>query len=174
MSWDEVVDFAKAVHEEIGRYAVQSIILNPDRLLNEDFVVPNLEWQTIQFETGDIQQVPDDKRGIYAFAVRLESQVLPPHGYILYMGMAGRRSSRSLRERYQDYLYPKRVLKRGGVAVMMGNWRQVLQFIFSPVDDSVSTEDLQLLEVQLNTALIPPYSEQDIEADVRAKRRAWR
>ena len=56
---------------------------------------------------------------------------------------------------------------------MMGNWRRVLQFVFAPVDDTVSTEDLQRLEIQLNTALIPPYSEKDIDAEVRAQRNAW-
>ena len=105
--------------------------------------------------------------------MRVNSEVLPPHGYILYIGIAGRNSERSLRERYKDYLYPKKVIKRGGIQRVM-NWRSVLQFVFAPVDDTVTTEDLQRLERQLNTALIPPFSEQDMDAGVRAKRRAWR
>ena len=174
MSWDEVTDFNRAVNEEIASYAIHSIILNPDRMLNDDFVTPNLEWQAINYGAEDIEQIPDDKRGVYAFAIRIESQVLPPHGYIMYIGMAGRRSYRPLRERYRDYLSPSKVRKRGGIARVIGNWRQVLQFIFAPVDATFTTEDLKRLEIQLNTALIPPYSEQDIEADVREKRRAWR
>ena len=80
----------------------------------------NLEWDAIEFETGDIEQVPRDKRGVYGFAIRVDSQVLPPHGYIAYMGIAGRDSLRPLRERYRDYLNPKRVIKRPGIAWLMG------------------------------------------------------
>ena len=171
--WDEVTDFAKAVNEEIAAYSTH-VILNPNHMLQDDFIVSTLEWNAIEFETGDIEQIPDDKRGVYGFAVRVDSEVLPPHGYILYMGIAGRNSSRPLRERYRDYLYPKKVIKRGGIARVIGNWRTILQFVFAPVDNAISTDDLQVLEIQLNTALIPPYSEQDIEAELRTRRRAWR
>ena len=174
MNWDEVDDFNDQVNREIASYEVRDVILNPDNLLADDFVIPSLNWQAIKFGPEEIDQVPDDKRGIYAFAVRIDSTVLPPHGYILYIGMAGRNSDRPLRERYQDYLYPKKVIKRGGIARVMGNWRRVLQFLFAPVDDAVTTEDLENLERQLNTALIPPFSERDMEADVRQKRSAWR
>ena len=172
MNWDEVDDFNRGINEEIAAYATD-VILNPDKMLMDDFIVSHLVWHQIKFETGDIEEIPDNKRGVYAFSVQVESQVLPPHGYILYMGIAGRNSSRSLRERYQDYLYPKRVIKRGNISRVMGNWRSVLQFVFAAVDDTVSTEDLQRLEIQLNTALIPPYSEKDIDAEVRAQRNAW-
>ena len=172
-NWDEVDDFNDQVNREIASYAVTNLILNPDRLLAGDFAVPILEWRAINFGPDEIEQVPDDRRGVYAFAVRINSDVLPPHGYILYIGIAGRNSDRPLRERYRDYLYPKKVIKRGGIARIMGNWRQVLQFIFAPIDDNVPTEDLERLERQLNTALIPPYSERDMDADLRAKRAAW-
>ena len=173
-NWDEVDDFNDQVNQEIASYEVRDVILNPDNLLGDDFVIPNLNWHSIKFGCEEIDQVPDDKRGVYAFAVRINSTVLPPHGYILYIGMAGRNSDRSLRERYKDYLSPKKVRKRGGIARVIGNWRRVLQFFFAPVDDTVTTEDLENLERQLNTALIPPFSEMDMDADVRRKRSAWR
>ena len=172
MNLDEIVDFANNVTEEVARYAPH-IILNPDRLLADDFVISSLSWHAIKYGDAELDQVPDDKRGIYAFAVRVDNKVFPPHGYILYMGIAGRNSSRSLRERYRDYLNTKKVLKRPKIAWMIGNWGSVLQFIFAPVDDTVTTEDLQTLETQLNTAFIPPYSDQDMDAEVRTRRRAW-
>ncbi len=172
-NWDEVDNFNDQVNQEIASYAVTNLILNPDNLLADDFAVPTLDWQAIRFGPDEIDQVPDNRRGVYAFAVRVNSTALPPHGYILYIGIAGRNSDRSLRERYQDYLSPRKVIKRGGIARVIGNWRQVLQFIFAPIDDSVSTKDLERLERQLNTALIPPYSERDMDADLRAKRAAW-
>ena len=151
-NWDEVNDFNDQINKEIASYAVSNVILNPDKLLTGDFIVPALTWQAIRFGEDEIEQVPDDRRGVYAFAIRVNSNVLPPHGYILYIGIAGRNSDRSLRERYRDYLSPKRVIKRGQIARVIGNWRQVLQFLFAPVDDNVSNADLENLERQLNTA----------------------
>ena len=173
MNLDDLIDFANDLHADISRYE-RSFILNPARLQADNFAVANLDWQAIQYGPATEEQVPDDQRGIYAFAVRVESAVLPPHGYILYLGIAGRDSNRSLRERYQDYLNMNKVRKRVGIARMIADWHEVLQFIFAPVDDAFSSQDLQRLEIQLNTALIPPYSEQDIDADVRSRRRAWR
>ena len=172
MNLDEIIDFANDVNQEIARFAIH-VVLSPERLLADDFVAPGLDWQAINYGTEDLELVPDDKRGIYAFAVRINSQILPPHGYILYMGIAGENSDRSLRERYRDYLSPQKIMRRAGIARMIGNWHQVLQFLFAPIDDTVTTEDLKQLENQLNTALIPPYSQRDIDAEVRTRRRAW-
>ena len=172
MNLDEVTDFANKVGSEIARYAPR-IILNPGRLLDDNFVIPKLKWFAVKYGNAGIEHVPDDKRGIYAFAVRIDNQVFPPHGYILYIGIAGRNSNRSLRERYREYLNTKKIMKRAHIARMIGNWHEVLQFTFAPVDDNVSSEDLQNLEIQLNSALIPPYSQQDMNADIRKLRRAW-
>ena len=172
-NWDEIDDFNYQVNREIASYELRDVILNPDHLLAEDFVIQNLNWNAIKFGPEEIHQVPNDKRGVYGFAVRVDSAVLPPHGYILYIGMAGRNSDRPLRERCQDYLYPKKVLKRRRIKRAM-NWRRVLQLIFAPVDDTVTTEDIEILESQLNTALISPFAEQDMDADLREKRAAWR
>ena len=171
--WDEISDFNDKVNQTIASFELRDVILNPEHLLNTHFAVPRLEWSAIRFGKKDIEQVPNDKRGVYGFAIRVDSDILPPHGYILYIGMAGRNSDRSLRERYKDYLSPKQVIKRGGIKRVM-NWRAVLQFIFAPVEDTVTTADLQELETQINTALIPPFSEQDMDADIREQRRAWR
>ena len=173
LNLSELIDFANQVSQDVSRYW-RPFVLNPSRLLADDFVVPNLEWHAIRYGREEIDQVPDDKRGVYAFAVRVESDVLPPHGYILYMGIAGEDSNRPLRARYQDYLVQSKVKRRAGIARMIGDWHEVLQFIFAPVDDDLSTKDLQRLECQLNTALIPPYSEEDIDAELAAHRRAYR
>ena len=172
MNLDEIVDFANNVTNEVARYAPH-IILNPDRLLCNNLVISSLTWHAINYGDAELDQVPDDKRGIYAFTVHVNNSIFPPHGYILYMGIAGRNSNRSLRERYRDYLNTRKVMKRPKIAWMIGNWGNVLQFVFAPVDDDVTSEDLQTLETQLNTAFIPPCSDQDIDAEVRTRRRAW-
>ena len=57
---------------------------------------------------------------------------------------------------------------------MIGTWHEVLRFYFAPVEDDVSTEDLQEIEKQLNTALMPSFSKGDLEADAKKKRSAFK
>jgi hypothetical protein len=66
------------------------------------------------------------------------------------------------------------VIKRARIARMIGNWHQVLKFFYAPIEDDVSSADLKKIEQQLNTALMPPFSEGDLEAGTRLKRRAFR
>ena len=139
----------------------------------DDYDFNQLSWYSIEYGEEEIHKVPDDKRGVYASAVCQQSNVLPPHGYILYIGIAGKDSTRPLRERYKDYLNGKKIMKRKKIAFMIGDWHQILRFFYAPVDDAFSTEDLQKLELQLNTALLPPYSDRDMIAEVRDMRRAF-
>ena len=170
---NSLVDFANAAAADIAKYEV-SFILNEGNILagGQDFAA--LAWDSIRYGPDELERVPNDKRGVYAFAVCQPSDVLPPHGYILYIGIAGRKSNRPLRQRYRDYLNAKKVIKRERIARMIGTWHETLRFYFAPVDDDFSSEQLTLLERQLNTALIPPFSEGDLEAGTRRKRRAFR
>lgn len=172
MNLDAIVDFANQAHDEIGRYKV-GMTFAPDNIITAAYAITPLSWQSVTYGEAEIDKVPDDKRGIYAFAVNHPSDVLPPHGYILYIGIAGRNSNRSLQARYRDYLNAKIVIKRPHVARMIGDWHKVLRFFFAPIDATVSSEDLELLEQQLNTALMPPFSLGDLEADTKAKRKAF-
>ena len=140
----------------------------------DEYTIPALVWDSISYNNNkELAKVPADKRGVYAFAVCQYSKVLPPHGYVLYVGIAGRDSNRPLRERYKDYLNEKQVLKRERISFMIGTWHQVLRFFFAPVEDAVSSEELKALEKQISTALMPQFSKGDIEADLRRKRRAF-
>ena len=172
MNLDLTIDFANRATEEIGRFG-REFTLSPSLIMANDYVVKKLTWSSIKYGEEEIHKVPDDKRGVYAFAICQPSKVLPPHGYILYIGIAGKDSNRPLRARYRDYLNAKKIMKRTKIAFMIGNWHQVLRFFFAPVGDDVSSADLQNLERHLNTALMPPYSDRDMEADVRDKRRAF-
>lgn len=169
---DSLIDFANEAHAEIGRYMVQ-VTLSPEQLKSDTYSVNPLVWNSIPFGDEDLDQIPGDKRGVYAFSVCEPSDVLPPHGYVLYIGIAGRDSNRSLRERYRDYRNVKKVMKRAGIARMIADWHDVLRFFFAPVDEEVSSDELKQLEVQLNTAMMPPFSIGDLEAATKQKRRAF-
>ncbi|NDZ17782.1 hypothetical protein [Variovorax sp. WS11] len=173
MDLSSVVDFVNQADTEIGKYRFE-IAISPSKLSNNAFVLAGLNWQSIKYGDAEIDQVPSDKRGIYAFSISYPSQILPPHGYILYIGIAGRRSDRSLKARYKDYLNPQKIIKRERIARMIANWQDVLRFHFAPVEDAITSDQLEELETQLNTALLPPFSEGDLEADTKRKRRAFR
>ena len=173
MDLSDITDFVEQANNEIGKFQV-TMTLSPTKLAFDDFRVTSLAWESIKYGKDEIDKIPNDKRGIYAFSIHHPSQVLPPHGHILYIGIAGRNSNRSLKARYKDYLNPRIVIKRGRIARMIGTWREVLRFHFAPIDDSMTSEQLEQLEKDLNTALLPPFSEGDLDADTKKKRRAFR
>ncbi len=173
MNLESIIDFANQASWEIGKYKVQ-IILSPQQMMAGEYDIDALEWDSIPYGDAELDRVPDDKRGVYAFAVHGPHDVLPPHGYILYIGIAGRDSDRPLRDRYKDYLNAKKVLKRDRIARMIGTWHSVLRFYFAPVDATISSDDLKDLEKKLNSALLPPFSEGDLEAGIKRKRRAFK
>lgn len=173
IDFDDIDDFARGAVEAIAQFKIE-FILSSDQLLDENYTLPGLNWMSVPYGEDDVNTVPDDRRGIYAFAVCKESPVLPPHCYVLYIGIAGRKSDRSLRSRYKDYLNVKKVLKRDRIARMVGTWRTVLRFYYAPVDEHVTSEQLEELEKELNGTLLPPLSEGDLEAGIKRQRRAFK
>lgn len=165
-------NYVDAANSEIGSFR-RTFTLSPDKIINGASAFQSLTWDSVAYGTPELNKVPN-QRGIYAFAIRHESSVLPPHGYILYIGIAGRRSKRSLRARFEDYLDENKVIARSNIAYMIGTWSKVLRFFFATVDDNVTSVELETLEKQLNGALMPPFSIGDLEADVKRKQRAFR
>ena len=98
------------------------------------------------------------------------NEVLPLHGYIMYVGIAGLRSDRSLKARYKDYLNTKKILKRANIARLIATWADVLHFVYAPVPDTVSSDDLIKLEKEINSAFVPPFSIGDLEASIKRSR----
>ena len=167
-------DFVQKAMQEYKRYVVK-IALSPDRMQKADAIVKSLDWSFIPYGSANIHEIPDHRRGVYAFVVSLDSKALPPHHYVMYIGIAGRNSTRSLRERYTDYKNNKKNIlnRRPGIAAMFANWESVLQFHFATVDNTVTTEELTNIEKTLNNALMPPYSLGDMDAELKRMRRAF-
>lgn len=169
----QVIDFVDQADKEVGKYRTEFSI-SGQKLQASSYVLPNLAWQSIKYGPAELGQVPSDKRGIYAFVISHPSPVLPPHGYVMYIGIAGRKSTRSLNARYRDYLNPQKVIKRERIARMIANWQDVLRFYFAPVDGNITSAQLEEMEKQLNTAMLPPCADGDLEADTKRKRRAFK
>ena len=158
--------------QEIAKFKA-TFVLNPKFMALSTYRVPSLSWSSVPYGADDFDKVPDDTRGVYAFVVSHCSPVLPEHGYVVYVGIGGRRSNRSLQARYRDYLNTKKILKRDRVTKMIGNWADVLHFVYAPVAESVSSDDLITLEQEINGALLPPFSPGDRKARIKAMERMF-
>ena len=169
---NSIIDCVNLANQEIAGCKV-SFVLNAEFLSNENYTITSLNWDSIPYGKNELERIPDNKRGIYAFVVCHNNAVLPMHGYIMYIGIAGRDSSRTLRARYKEYLNEKKIMERFHIARMIATWHRVLRFFFAPVDDDVSADDLKALEKQLNDALLPPFSKGDLSAELKAKRSAF-
>lgn len=119
------------------------------------------EWTKIRF-TDENKASVSPERGIYAFAASVENWFVPPHGYILYIGITGARKPRGLQVRYDDYLRERRRgSKRPRIRQMFKLWGDHLDFWFAPCPDT--SIDLEALEKEMNTMVIPPFVEMDFE-----------
>lgn len=173
LNLDKVRSAHDVARKEVQNYTIP-FTLNAKRISSLLLPPFPLHWSSIKFnDATQIHNIPDDMRGIYAFVVAAESPFLPTHGYIMYIGIAGFRSKRSLRARYQDYLDTKRVLDRPNVMGMVATWHDVLRFFFAPVDNQVTSEQLEALECTLNSAWMPPYVDRDVDATTRKMRKAF-
>lgn len=169
----ELEDFAANAAANIARFEVK-FVLSPSLMAKDPFCVENLDWDYIPYGDDEIDKVPNDNRGVYAFCICQESDVLPIHRYVMYIGIAGRKSNRSLRARYKDYLNVKKLMKRSArVQRLFGEWNSMLRFYFAPVGDEISSEQLEQIEEELNGALLPPMSKGDLEAGIKQQRDAF-
>ena len=158
--------------QEIAKFRI-GLVLNPKFMSLPDFSVASLCWSSVRYGPDDFDKVPDDTRGVYAFVISQCSPVLPQHGYVVYVGIGGRLSDRSLQERYRDYLNTKKILKRDRITKMIGNWADVLHFVYAPVPHNVSPKDLIALEQEINGALLPPFSPGDRNARIKKMERMF-
>lgn len=56
---------------------------------------------------------------------------------------------------------------------MIGYWGPILRFWFAPVEPTMTSAALQNIERRLNTALMPPFSVNDMDAETRRMMRAF-
>ena len=124
-----------------------------------------LRWRCLKFCPSNRSRVPSHS-GIYAFVVRKQPSAFPPHGYIMYVGMAGRDGGGSLQARYSNYFSEKRTLKRPKVHYMLNKWAGHLYFYYAPIKKTAC--DIHKLEQHLCDAIIPPCNINDFSARIRS------
>ncbi len=172
MDLSKIQDITAKADKEVGQFRLQ-FFLSPELLQTNPFELAALKWNSVKYDKNKINNVPDDKRGIYAFAISVDGDVLPKHSYILYIGIAGLNSKRSLRARYRDYFSVSKVIRRPRIARMIAKWSQVLRFHYATIGDEITSDQLRGLEKQLIGALMPPMSIGDLEASLKRKKAAF-
>lgn len=150
----------------IKKYELR-FILNTQKISDLDGSENPLTWKSIGFGKQEIDKVPDDREGVYAFVISDPRVFLPPHGYIMYIGLSGRDSFRSLHDRYSDYFKQSELKRRPRINRMIVQWHSLLRFHFAPVASDLPRAELKALEKRLITAFLPPCCRGDIEADTR-------
>ena len=157
---------------EFKAYEIE-FVLNTQKILSLDAAENPLTWNSIKFGAEEKENVPNDKGGVYAFVISHQRNFLPPNGYIMYIGITGENSNRSLRDRYGEYLMTSQVKRRPQITRMIVQWHPILRFHFAPVADDFPSEQLRALEKRLITAFMPPCCKNDMTADTRRKKAAF-
>lgn len=117
----------------------------------------SLTWTTVKFSRSLKDTIPDDKIGVYTFIVKPEIANHPECSYLLYVGKV-QAEKRSLRQRFQEYLYEMNPQRKGRfhIQTMVRNWEDFLWFCYATVSDNTVIKDL---ENALITAFIPPFND---------------
>lgn len=158
----------KLFANELKIYA-KDFTLSPKQLRTFS-TTAKLDWKKVKFTPGNHKSVPV-ARGIYAFVVEHNVSQLPPHGYVMYVGITGDTGKHNLRRRYGNYLRDKLVDKRAGIHYMLNNWAASIYFHYAVVADK--RYRLATLETNMTDALIPPYNSKDFSAEVRKAKKAF-
>lgn len=162
-------DFVRLVDSKLVVYG-RTFVISPKQL-RKFTTRAVLTWGKVKFTPSNRASIPTD-RGIYAFVAEHNENQLPPHGYVMYVGISGDKSSHNLRRRYGDYLREKRIKKRAGIHYMLNKWGTCLYFHFAVVNDRRIS--LLNLEKAMSDALVPPFSQNDFSAEIREARRAFK
>jgi hypothetical protein len=124
-----------------------------------------LKWRQVPYHPASRSQLPS-KSGLYAFVLTPKPGLIPPHGFLLYIGKTGDGSSRAtLRKRFGQYvLEQNKPDGRPAVRSMLNRWGTHLIFAYATVSDKASIADL---EDALIKATYPPINKSI--ADITAR-----
>ena len=130
-----------------------------------------LQWQRTEFRPENQGNIPN-VRGVYVFSLEQHALKVPPHGYILYVGITGDGESEStLYKRYGQYLrHQANKTGRPGIEYMLTNWAGYLTFYFCPVENRRIS--LARIERSFINAIIPPINKRDMTARITAVKAA--
>ena len=107
----------------------------------------NLTWSVVPFNSGQLDLVPDDKKGIYCFVLKPEFNQLFETRYLFYVGQ----TTRNFRTRFKEYLddLSGKGKPRMKVYSMLKLWDNYLHFYYADLTNDLHIDECE--EKLLNT-----------------------
>ena len=121
----------------------------------ENYNLPNsFTWESYPFQNDQIRHIPLES-GIYSFVIKPSVASYPSCSYLMYIGLAGRRT---LRKRFSDYLYSQnKPTCRPNILRLLNKYKGYLHFCYSVINER---ERLKEIEDALIKAFFPPCNDQ--------------
>ena len=166
MNATELHDFDQQV-DAMKAHVIQPIVMWPK--LWSEFTTPAAHvwnWDSVPFQRDYSDSVPNDRHGIYTFAIAPGVAQHPLLYLVTYVGKADRMT---LRARFLSYFNEKHSLKRPHIGRFLRHYEGFIMFSFCCVEESSTIPEI---EDELINALLPPLCK-ELPAKVSAIRRAF-
>ena len=124
------------------------------------------KWDSVPFQRDCSDAIPNDRHGVYTFAIAPGVAEHPLLYLVTYVGKADRMT---LRARFLSYFSEMRKLDRPHVGRFLRRYDGFVMFSYCPV---VDVSKIYEIENRLNAALLPPLC-RDYPDEVSAERRAF-
>lgn len=157
-----------AAVDELHAYHFSPVILLPTAWAAWTPLASTLTWTNCPFSSTPIGDIPDDKKGVYAFVVQPGIVDFPTCNYLAYIGKAA--GSSGFRDRYRKYKdeLGKPSSRRPRIHRMVNRWYGHLWFWYAEVADSL----IEPLEDNLIRTFHPPMNT-EYPAEISAAKKAF-
>ncbi len=154
------IDFEKRglIKEHIWKF-----LLYPQHWNDAANQIPhNLNWNSIPFNSGQLNFVPNNKKGIYCFVLKPEFNQLFETKYLFYVGI----TRRNFRTRFNEYLndLSGKGKPRMKVFSMLKLWDNYLHFYYA---DLTNDPDIEECEEKLLDAFVPKVNTKIASAKIK-------
>jgi len=150
--------------QDTAKAHIQRFLLYPP-MWEQIPLLHDLQWHSVKFLQENKSAV-ESKRGVYTFSVQMEGHMVPPSGYVMYVGKAS-----NLRRRYNEYFREKEYKydsHRYHIACLLSRWVNYIYFNFSYIKDETSEADIE--KVLIN-GMQPPFNRSSFEGILGISRR---
>jgi len=149
MNATELHDFDQQV-DAMKADIVWPIVMSPK--LWAKFATPPTHvwnWNSVPFQRDFSDSVPDDKHGVYTFAI---APGVAGHPLLYLISYVGKADKMTLRARFLSYFSDKRSLKMPHISHFLRKYEAFIMFSFCPVKETAIISEI---EDELIGALIP-------------------
>lgn len=119
------------------REHIWDFLLFPNYWVDPNNSIPIvLNWNEVPFDVGQINNVPNNQKGIYCFVVKPTISQMFETRYLFYVG----KTTRNFRDRYNEYLRDAagRGKPRPKVFSMLRLWNGYLHFYYTSIPNNLN------------------------------------